>query len=1092
MKKDLAMKQKIQKASAALVAASLLLFASCSNLFSTIGPDNAASDDKAVITLSADARTVLPVAVAENGTYVLSGALTGTEQTVLDTWKSYTELTAATVAVEAGTYDFTLTGTLNGMTVLTGALTAVKITAGKNALSFAMTPAATGTGTVAVTMYYPKNESVSLVNAMLCELSKYICYCNVEGNQRDSLLTNKQTLTPFDGVGSYTGKKGVSYVNTSIETGSYVLKIEFCDKNGSVAGSCLEMVTVASGCMSSAVREVPSLNTLHSIVYELNGGAWNAGSSVALSYSEEGKTVLPTSKDAVKDGCQLVGWYTDQAFKNKVEENEDCDQYIDGSKYTTEVTLYAKWLSNDSTLKSLTVTKAGSTAPSISFGSEIYEYSIPDGEYTIKAVANDAHAQIVYPQGSVTNNDGSITVTAAAGSIIYIGVLSEYMIDHNSAPFYYKLYVPAAYTTVAEAVTAIQNLNSEGYITLKCTFDDSTNKLADLAAAIKAKSSYDIHLDLGECDGITELAYKDTGSAPFAKCSSLVSIVLPKTITSLGVSGDTAGYAFSKCRRLQSVTLPEGLVTIGKNAFNGCASLKAVTIPGTVTEIEESAFGECTSLADVVFAHGTADLIIEQAAFSEIAAASITIPARVVSISGSFKRSGLQTVSFEPQSKLKSLGHAFIDCEKLSKFTIPASITAIDGAFAGCMNLTDISIESGNTIFTAKDGKVYCNSGKTLVNWPSASGNCTVPSGVTRIGAGCFANCELLSSVTLPDTVAKIGEYAFLNDSLLESIVIPPKVTEIEAGTFFQAELLKSVTLPSQITTIGGQAFSYCSSLTAITIPSGVKTIGERAFSNSGLVEIDFPATVTALGSGVFTECSDLNQITVRGKLTDMGKSMPLVLDCENLSAINLANTEAEVKAANWGAYWNAIGPDKEALVNYGWNYEYTITYVLDGGTNMNVNASGYNSAAGVASFVAPSYDKGAFVGWFADAAFTTPVTSIAPGTKGNVTLYAKWLYSTAGITVSMPTYSDDIGALSYTTNGTVLTFTADSGYRYYKWFLDANTSSSGTASTYTLDTATLESGVHTIMVLVTTGMADTTSANAKELRSATIQITKE
>lgn len=69
----------------------------------------------------------------------------------------------------------------------------------------------------------------------------------------------------------------------------------------------------------------------------------------------------------------------------------------------------------------------------------------------------------------------------------------------------------------------------------------------------------------------------------------------------------------------------------------------------------------------------------------------------------------------------------------------------------------------------------------------------------------------------------------------------------------------------------------------------------------------------------------------------------------------------------------------------------YTINYVLDGGTNSELNPSGYdvlNLPLALTEAVKENYT---FVGWYKEAAFVNKVTEIEAGTTGDITLYAKF-----------------------------------------------------------------------------------------------------
>ena len=70
----------------------------------------------------------------------------------------------------------------------------------------------------------------------------------------------------------------------------------------------------------------------------------------------------------------------------------------------------------------------------------------------------------------------------------------------------------------------------------------------------------------------------------------------------------------------------------------------------------------------------------------------------------------------------------------------------------------------------------------------------------------------------------------------------------------------------------------------------------------------------------------------------------------------------------------------------------YNIFYELDGGSNGEGNPDSYTYGIGVAS-LADAEKKGyTFEGWYADAEFTTQITSIDATQNGDVTLHAKFV----------------------------------------------------------------------------------------------------
>lgn len=100
----------------------------------------------------------------------------------------------------------------------------------------------------------------------------------------------------------------------------------------------------------------------------------------------------------------------------------------------------------------------------------------------------------------------------------------------------------------------------------------------------------------------------------------------------------------------------------------------------------------------------------------------------------------------------------------------------------------------------------------------------------TSIGNAAFAGCRNLTSVSIPDSITSIGQQAFAACEGLTSITIPNSVTSIGEGAFTGCYSLTSVIIPDSVTSIERAAFSSCSGLTSVTIGSGVKTIGDAAF----------------------------------------------------------------------------------------------------------------------------------------------------------------------------------------------------------------------------------------------------------------------
>ena len=121
----------------------------------------------------------------------------------------------------------------------------------------------------------------------------------------------------------------------------------------------------------------------------------------------------------------------------------------------------------------------------------------------------------------------------------------------------------------------------------------------------------------------------------FENCSNLRSIVLPKSVRSIGEN------AFWNCERLESVTIAEGESEddmepdsgeIGDNAFEYCRSLMHVDIPDGVTRIGKYAFSNCNQLTSVSLPESVND--IGEFAFQNCYLNEIFLPRSVSVIGG--------------------------------------------------------------------------------------------------------------------------------------------------------------------------------------------------------------------------------------------------------------------------------------------------------------------------------------------------------------------------------------------------------------------------------------------------------------------------
>ena len=116
----------------------------------------------------------------------------------------------------------------------------------------------------------------------------------------------------------------------------------------------------------------------------------------------------------------------------------------------------------------------------------------------------------------------------------------------------------------------------------------------------------------------------------------------------------------------------------------------------------------------------------------------------------------------------------------------------------------------------------------------------------------------------------------------------------------------------------------------------------------------------------------------------------------------------------------------------------YNIFYELDGGSNGEGNPDSYTYGIGVASFADAEKEGHTFEGWYADAEFTTQITSIDATQIGDVTLHAKFVED--DIHVTAPSITTQPGNATVKVGETATFTLAASGTALtYQWQIDKN-----------------------------------------------------
>lgn len=443
------------------------------------------------------------------------------------------------------------------------------------------------------------------------------------------------------------------------------------------------------------------------------------------------------------------------------------------------------------------------------------------------------------------------------------------------------------------------SVKGHNYVDGVCTVCHQKERSEGIACKLSNDGTYYIVTGIGTCtDTDVVIPFEHNGlpvkaieALAFKDCTEITSVVIPDSITSIGVAafrGCTGlttviipenstlaaidGSAFCECSALISITIPDSVTTIDGSAFYDCSSLVSITIPAGVTTIGSEAFYNCTALTEINYnATNCADFEYKNDVFTYAGkngdGIKVTISKNVQKIpdylffpnDSTIYVPNITELVFEEGSVCQSIGsYAFSGCKKLTDVTIVSSVTSIgNSAFSGWSALTEIHYNATNCADLSFNNYVFNHVGKD--------------------GDGI--------KVTIGKNVQKIPAYLFCPYEASAYLYVP-NVTEVvfEEGSVCQS--------------IGKYAFYHCPSLTSITIGESVTSIGKHAFSTcAALTEIHYNAT----NCDDLSDCNYVFNISGTGteyvKVT-IGKNVqriPAYLFCPDSSSISHASRIREV-----------------------------------------------------------------------------------------------------------------------------------------------------------------------------------------------------
>lgn len=370
-------------------------------------------------------------------------------------------------------------------------------------------------------------------------------------------------------------------------------------------------------------------------------------------------------------------------------------------------------------------------------------------------------------------------------------------------------------------------------------------------------------------NGIT-YAVTSIGRESFRNCTSLVSVVIPNTVSAI------SPYAFFDCQNLVNVTLGNGVNVIWYHAFSSCYSLANLYVPDSVIEIGGNAFADVRHIeyygsatgapwgaismngvvdGDFCYSDSTKHYLCAYIGSDE----SVSIPSTVDSIGDMAFYHGTLCSVLIPSSVVSIGSSVFKYCWNLGSIIIPNNVSHIESAaFSGIRHIEYYGNASGapwgaismNGItegdFNYSDGtkhylRAYIGTGGDVVIPTTVDSvgekafyGCAKPfsvsfsGGVSYMGNNAFLGCAGLNQVNYTGTIAEWCDIDFANKYSnplsyshsmtnqgvpVTNLIIPDGVIAIKPYAFYGFSTLSSVTVGSGVATISGVAFSECSGL---------------------------------------------------------------------------------------------------------------------------------------------------------------------------------------------------------------------------------------------------------------------------------------
>ncbi len=555
-----------------------------------------------------------------------------------------------------------------------------------------------------------------------------------------------------------------------------------------------------------------------------------------------GKISKPT--DPVRTGYDFVDWYADNSYSQVFDFNKPINE---------DVTIYAKWEAY------FTLNPKGNGITSVTeHASNFQEIEIPDeiDGKAITLVCANAFKDIDVDKFTFGKNIQQFEKNAFTGAQIDDVYFKGYLRDWVKISFGFYAGSPLYKNSKNNVVTNlyIQHRLASG--------EDEYGMVSGTLEIYSDITEFNDYCFAGfyfinkvEYKNITlkkylEIKFAGYYSNPMA-CATTILIgndsLWGEVNIPIGIK-KIPDYAFLHCASMTNVVLPVTVTEIGIGAFDGCSKLSSINLEN-VTTIGDSAFWDCQVLQNVDFS--SCKTVGAQAFRSCEKLTDLTFGNNLVSIGDQAFLDCLNVVTLNLGTSVESIGEfAFARSSKINAVNIPDSVKTLgERAFEVCKGIKSVNIGS-----QLKEIPNNCFDG--------ASGIKTVNLGnVEKIGESAFSGAQM-ESIVLPNTLKEIGDEAFYGCYLLAT-VDDSHVNHID---HIGEHAFKDTALLNQNGTvyIKDWLVQYDKSLDTVSLKAGTKYIAAYAFNACiNLTSIVIGSEIEYVDYYAFRGCSSLSDVTI-------------------------------------------------------------------------------------------------------------------------------------------------------------------------------------------------------------------------------------